>query len=74
MPFQEYLIGRRLQFARGLLAASRLPVTEVCHAAGFRDLTHFSRSYRRRYGSAPSAHREAAGPGATGASRGHHSG
>jgi AraC-like DNA-binding protein len=61
MPFQEYLIGRRLQFARGLLAASRLPVTEVCHAAGFRDLTHFSRSYRRRFGSAPSTHRGRAG-------------
>lgn len=55
LSFQEYLIDRRLQFARGLLAASGLPVTEVCHAAGFGDLTHFSRSYRRRFGYPPSA-------------------
>lgn len=57
MSFQQYLINRRLQFARSLLAASGLPVTEVCHAAGFGDLTHFSRSYRRRFGYPPSADR-----------------
>jgi AraC-like DNA-binding protein len=57
VSFQTYLIDRRLQFARGLLASSDLPVTEVCHAAGFGDLTHFSRSYRRRFGHPPSARR-----------------
>lgn len=57
MSFQDYLINRRLQFARGLLASSALPVTQVCHAAGFNDLTHFSRSYRRRFGYPPSAQR-----------------
>jgi AraC-like DNA-binding protein len=57
VSFQEYLVDRRLQFARGLLAGSDLPVTEVCHAAGFGDLTHFSRSYRRRFGHPPSSRR-----------------
>jgi AraC-like DNA-binding protein len=52
--FQAYLKGRRLQFARALLQATDLSVTEVCHAAGFNDLSWFGRAYRRRYGEPPS--------------------
>jgi AraC-like DNA-binding protein/mannose-6-phosphate isomerase-like protein (cupin superfamily) len=52
--FQGYLQERRLRFARSLLASTSLSVTEVCHAAGFGDLSHFGRAYRRRYGAAPS--------------------
>jgi AraC-like DNA-binding protein/mannose-6-phosphate isomerase-like protein (cupin superfamily) len=55
--FQLYLQERRLRFARSLLASTALPVTEVCHAAGFNDLSHFGRSYRRRYGESPSTRR-----------------
>lgn len=54
-PFQLYLQERRLRFARALLAASTLSVSEVCHASGFNSLSHFGRAYRRRYGVAPSA-------------------
>lgn len=56
-PFQRYRQELRLQFARSLLAASELPVTEVCHAAGFNTLSHFERAFRARWGSAPSAMR-----------------
>ncbi|WP_193607845.1 helix-turn-helix domain-containing protein [Nocardioides lijunqiniae] len=52
--FQSYLQERRLRFARSLLVATALSVTEVCHAAGFNSLSHFGRAYRRRYGVAPS--------------------
>lgn len=52
--FQSYLQERRLRFARSLLAATALSVTEVCHAAGFNSLSHFGRAYRRRYGVPPS--------------------
>jgi AraC-like DNA-binding protein len=52
--FQLYLQERRLRFARSLLAATPLSVTEVCHAAGFGSLSHFGRAYRRRYGVPPS--------------------
>jgi AraC-like DNA-binding protein/mannose-6-phosphate isomerase-like protein (cupin superfamily) len=54
-PFQLYLQERRLRFARALLAATALSVSEVCHASGFNSLSHFGRAYRRRYGAAPSA-------------------
>jgi AraC-like DNA-binding protein len=52
--FQNYLKSRRLQFARALLSATDLSVTDVCHAAGFNDLSWFGRAYRSRYGEPPS--------------------
>jgi AraC-like DNA-binding protein/mannose-6-phosphate isomerase-like protein (cupin superfamily) len=64
--FQAYLQERRLRFARSLLAATGIGVTEACHAAGFNSVSHFGRAYRRRYGQAPSAFRAVqatAGPG-----------
>jgi AraC-like DNA-binding protein len=55
--FQGYLQDRRLRFARALLLSTSLSVTQVCHAAGFRSLSHFGRAFRRRYGGPPSAQR-----------------
>lgn len=52
--FQAYLQNRRLRFARALLTSTALPVTEVCHAAGFNSPSHFGRAYRKRFGHAPS--------------------
>ncbi len=52
--FQTYLQDRRLRFAHSLLTATALAVTEVCHAAGFNNLSHFGRVYRRHYGTPPS--------------------
>lgn len=53
--FQSYLQQRRLLFARSLLTATDLGVTEVCHAAGFNSLSHFGRAFRRQFGSSPSS-------------------
>jgi AraC-like DNA-binding protein len=58
MPFVRYRQELRLQFARSLLATSELPVTEVCHAAGFNTLSHFERSFHARWGSTPRAIRD----------------
>lgn len=60
-PFQSYLQDLRLRFARSLLTATGLGVTEVCHAAGFNSLSHFGRTYRRRYGEASSITRQQGG-------------
>ncbi|WP_186445702.1 AraC family transcriptional regulator [Paenibacillus cremeus] len=51
--FQQYLLDLRLTFARSLLTASDLPVTEICHASGFNTLTHFERVFKRRFGQSP---------------------
>lgn len=56
--FQTYVQQRRLWFARALLRATDLGVTEICYAAGFNNPSHFGRAYRRRYGHSPSRDRE----------------
>jgi AraC-like DNA-binding protein len=61
MPFVRYRQELRLQFARSLLAASDLPVTEICHAAGFNTLSHFERAFRARWDSAPRSVRDTLG-------------
>jgi AraC-like DNA-binding protein len=38
------------------------PITDIAFAAGFNDLSHFSRAYRERYGCAPSDARQIAEP------------
>lgn len=50
----------RLQRARELLILRpHLTVTDVAHGTGFSDAAHFSRSFRARYGTTPSAARRA---------------
>lgn len=52
-PPHRYLTNRRLAAARAMLIDGR-SVTETCYACGFGDLSHFSRSFARRYGAPPS--------------------
>lgn len=49
----RYLLERRLQRAAELLR-SGVNVTEACFQSGFNNLSHFSRSFRRRYDASPS--------------------
>ena len=59
----------RLDLARRLLANPRhdgTPISDVAMLVGFGDLSHFNRSFRRRFGMTP---REARGEGTTGRKR-----
>ncbi len=58
VSFQAYLLHRRLRFARSLLGATDVSITDACHAAGFNNVSHFGRAYRARYGHPPSATRK----------------
>lgn len=53
VPPHRYLAERRLAAARTMLRDGR-SVTETCYACGFGHLSHFSRSFARRYGVSPS--------------------
>lgn len=57
IPFGEYLRNLRLGYAENLLRASNLPVTEIAFESGFGSLSHFSRSFREKYGCAPQEYR-----------------
>lgn len=54
---------RRLARAREELAGSDRPVATIAYRWGFSDTSHFSRSFKARYGLSPRDYRRAAGPG-----------
>jgi len=50
----RYLVRRRLEEARRLLAKGNATVLETCFEAGFADPSAFARAFQRRYGTPPS--------------------
>jgi AraC-like DNA-binding protein len=55
---QDYLMGLRLGRAVSLLLSSDMPIYCVAEEAGFQNLSHFNRQFRRHRGVAPSAFRK----------------
>jgi AraC-like DNA-binding protein len=56
--FSEYVLARRLEWAQRLLTHPSLEsrsVTSIAFDAGFADLSHFNRAFRRRYNATPTA-------------------
>lgn len=56
--FNEYLNDFRMRQASEMLLTRDTTVAEVCRAVGFRDLTHFSRMFKRWTGIPPSHYRK----------------
>lgn len=54
----NYLILIRLQQAYQLLVTEEYPIKEVARAVGYEDAYHFSKSFKKQYGIAPSAVRQ----------------
>lgn len=55
--FSEFVVERRLDMARGMLASPRYAtrsITEIAMDAGFGDLSYFNRRFKRRYLMTPS--------------------
>lgn len=53
MPLHQYVIRRRVERARGLLAEGRLPLAEIALEAGFAHQSHMARWLRRLVGLSP---------------------
>ena len=54
--FSEYVLARRLEFAHRLLTDRHLvgrSIASIAFDAGFSDLSHFNRTFRRRYNATP---------------------
>ena len=61
--FSAYLLACRLEFAHRMLTDRRMftrSITSIAFDAGFSDLSHFNRMFRRRYGATPTEVRGAA--------------
>lgn len=54
---RQYLIHKRIERAKELLANSELPVTEICLAVGFESLGSFSTLFHKVVGWSPSIYR-----------------
>src|SRR2546422_3909249 len=61
VPPHRFLIRRRIDEARALLAARTVPIAEISRTVGFRTPSHFTTSFRRITGMTPSAYRSGAG-------------
>ena len=55
--FTDFLNRVRLDRVRRLVMGSSEPISEIAYVAGFNNLSHFNRLYRRVYGLPPSADR-----------------
>ncbi|WP_253735870.1 helix-turn-helix transcriptional regulator [Paenibacillus sp. FJAT-26967] len=54
--FKEYIMNKRIQKAKVMLQ-NGVPVTDVCYAVGYGDLTHFGRVFKKLVGTNPSVYR-----------------
>jgi len=61
-PFAEFLLARRLERARLLMADPRLNIAEVARLSGFASANYFSRVFRGRTGRTPTHARRAGTP------------
>jgi AraC-like DNA-binding protein len=55
--FSEHVAEQRLKRARRLLTSPRndLSIAEIAYEAGYNDISHFYRTFRRRFGDTPAA-------------------
>lgn len=60
IQFRTYLLGRRMEHARALLAdeTRQARVSEVAYECGFSDPNYFSRAYRKHWNTAPTDARD----------------
>nr|WP_280855685.1 AraC family transcriptional regulator [Pararoseomonas indoligenes] len=57
-PPHRWLLQRRIEQAKAMLANPRVTVAEVAAATGFFDQSHLTRVFTRQVGTAPSAWRK----------------
>ncbi|SFR78106.1 two component transcriptional regulator, AraC family [Marinobacter daqiaonensis] len=61
VTFQSYLLTRRVEEAKRLLANPKISITDVCFTVGFQDLSYFTRVFQRHVGITPSHFRRSVG-------------
>jgi AraC family transcriptional regulator, exoenzyme S synthesis regulatory protein ExsA len=54
----KWLLERRLQHSLCLLQSTGLSITQITYECGFEDLSHFSRTFKIKFGQSPNSYRE----------------
>lgn len=62
LGFMEYVLGKRMEVAKDLLANSQMPVTNIGYEAGFKDPSYFARAFKQCQGCTPSEYRSESQP------------
>lgn len=55
---REWLISRRLEAAHELIQKGERKVSEICFEVGFKNLSHFSKIYKEKYGTPPTKNQQ----------------
>ena len=50
---QKWLIKRRLEAAHEILKTDNKKISDICFEVGFKNLSHFSKLYKEKYGTSP---------------------
>jgi len=58
VTYSHYLVMVRIRESKRLLKNSPFSISEICYAIGFKDLTHFERSFKNMEGLTPSQFRK----------------
>jgi len=62
LPPHRFVMRRRIDRARQLLAARTVPIAEVARSVGFRTPSHFTTTFRRITGMTPTEYRRGRAP------------
>ena len=53
VPPKEYIIRKRIEFAKSLLESGSFPISEIASLCGYSEPCHFSREFSKRVGVSP---------------------
>lgn len=53
MPFRDYLLNTRLNYANGMLKMTDMTIVEIALMSGFNSESYFSKVFKKRFGVSP---------------------
>jgi AraC-like DNA-binding protein len=57
LGFTDYVLNKRMSFAKELLDNSQMPITSIGYEAGFKDPSYFARAFKQYANCTPSEYR-----------------
>ncbi|WP_347900459.1 response regulator transcription factor [Pseudomonas purpurea] len=58
LGFMEYILSKRMDYAKDLLDNSQMPITSIGYEVGFKDPSYFARAFKQFAGCTPSEYRQ----------------